>query len=112
MKICGVAENYPEQFVSEPITPVPGTFDSRTMGQGEPGLPQRFTWRDDEYVVNEVLAVWKTSCPDKTGEVYLRRHWWELRTVCGHIMKIYFERQKNRKNAKARWFLYTLVAPA
>jgi len=106
-----VTDQPTEQFVSEPITPVPGTFDSRTMGQGEPGLPQRFTWRDDEYTVNEVLAVWKTSGLDSTGsEVYLRRHWWELRTVSGHIMKVYFERQKNRKNAKARWFLYTVVA--
>ena len=94
-------ENAPEQFVSEPIAPVPGTFDSRTMGTG------------DEYVVNEVLAVWKTSGLDNTGsEVYLRRHWWELRTVSGHVMKIYFERQKNRKNAKARWFVYTVVMPA
>ncbi len=100
-----------EQFISEPIVPVPGTFDTRSIAQGEPGLPQRFTWRGDEYTVSEVLAVWKTSSPDTTGEVYLRRHWWELRTTTGHIMKLYFERQKNRKNAKARWFIYTVVWP-
>lgn len=102
----------PEQFISEPITPTPGTFDTRTIAQGEPGLPHRFTWRGHEYTVDEVLTVWKTSSPDTTGEVYLRRHWWQLRTTTGHIMKLYFERQKNRKNAKARWFLYTMIEPS
>ena len=88
-----------EQFISEPITPVPGTFDTRSIARGEPGLPQRFTWRGDEYTVTEVVSV---------GEVYLRRHGWEVRTDTGHAMKLYFERQKNRKNAKARWFVYTV----
>ncbi len=99
----------PEQFISEPITPVPGTFDPRGIAQGEPGLPTRFTWRGEEYTVDEVLTVWKTSTPEGgSGEVYLRRHWWELRTTTGHIMKIYFERQKKHKNAKNRWFVYTV----
>ena len=101
-----------EQFVSEPIVPVAGTFDTRGLAQGEPGLPARFHWRDDEYVVSEVLSVWKSSGPEATGEVYLRRHWWELRTTSGHIMKLYFERQKNRKNAKTRWFIYTVIEPS
>ncbi len=100
-----------EQFVSELIVPVAGTFDARTIGRGGPGLAGRFVWRGDEYAVDEVLAVWKTSSPDTTGEVYLRRHWWEVRTDSGHVMKLYFERQKNRKNAKARWFVYTVVVP-
>ncbi len=82
------------------------------MAQGEPGLPHRFAWRGDEYTVNEVLAVWTTSSPDATGEVYLRRHWWELRTTTGHIMKLYFERQKRHGNARARWFVYTVVPPS
>jgi Domain of unknown function (DUF6504) len=63
-------------------------------------------------VVAEVLGVWKTSSPDTTGEVYLRRHWWEVRTGSGHAMKLYFERQKSRKDAKARWFLYTVIEPS
>jgi Domain of unknown function (DUF6504) len=106
-----VTQGPAEQFISEPIVPAPGSFDTRTIARGEPGLPQRFTWRGSEYTVAEVLAVWKTSSPDTTGEVYLRRHWWELRTTTGHVMKLYFERQKNRKNAKARWFVYTVIEP-
>ena len=103
-----MTEKQPEQFISEPIVPVAGTFDTRSIALGEPGLPQRFAWRGSEYAVAEVLAVWKTSGPDTTGEVYLRRHCWEVRTDTGQVMKIYFERQKNRKNAKARWFAYTV----
>ncbi|GAB4186068.1 MAG: hypothetical protein Kow00105_00520 [Phycisphaeraceae bacterium] len=102
-----------EQFISEPITPVPGTFDPQGIAQGEPGLPARFIWRNDEYRVAEVLSVWKTSTPEKSGgEVYLRRHWWELRTVTGHVFKIYFERQRKRRDAKTRWFIYTVIPPA
>jgi len=98
-----------EQFISEPITPAAGTFDTHGIARGEPGLPTRFTWRGDEYTICEVLEIWKTSAPEAAGgEVYLRRHWWEVRTDSGHLMKLYFERQKNRKNAKDRWFVYTV----
>ena len=31
-----------EEFVSEPIKPVAGTFDTVGMARGEPGLPGRF----------------------------------------------------------------------
>ena len=68
-----------ERFISEPIVPTPGTFDVRAMTRGEPGLPARFTWRGDEYEVADVLTVWTTSTPEGgSGEVYLRRHWWEI----------------------------------
>jgi len=102
-----------EQFISEPIAPAVGTFDTHGIARGEPGLPTHFTWREDEYEVAEVLEVWKTSTAEVSGgEVYLRRHWWEVRTTSGHVMKLYFERQKKRKNAKERWFVYTVRPPA
>lgn len=98
------------QFVSELITPVAGTFDAGAMSRGEPGLPTRFTWRGTPYSVADVLTVWTTSSPEAgSGEMYLRRHWWELRTTSGHVMKLYCERQaKTRRNPKARWYLYTI----
>jgi hypothetical protein len=40
-----------EEFVSEAIVPVAGTFDAGAMSRGEPGLPARFTWRDKIYTV-------------------------------------------------------------
>ena len=48
-----------EQFISEPIELVEGTFDTTAMTRGEPGLPERFKWRDKEYAVADVLEAWK-----------------------------------------------------
>ena len=59
------ANESPEEFVSEPITPAAGTGDITAMGRGEPGLPTRFTWRDREYAITAVLKAWKTSSPEK-----------------------------------------------
>lgn len=97
-----------EEFISEPIEPHPGTFDTHAMGRGEPGLPAVFTWRSIEYRVDRLLSTWKTSTPDM-GEMYLRRHWFRIRTTSGQEMVLYCERQvRNRKKPKARWWLYTI----
>ena len=65
-----------EEFISESIQPLPGTFHSQSMTKAEPGLPQRFLWRDQEYTIVEVLKAWKESGPDKdgSGQMYLRKH--------------------------------------
>ena len=101
-----------EQFVSEPIRPVPGTFDLRAMGRGEPGLPERFFWRDREYAVADVLKAWKTRSPEGgTGRLYLRRHWYLVMTQTGERMTLYCERQaRDRRHPKSRWWLYTMCA--
>ena len=76
-------------FVSEPIEPVAGTFDSSAMSRGEPGVPARFRWRG--------------------GELYLRRHWFDLQTTCGRRITLYCERQtKNRNKPKQRWWMYAI----
>jgi phosphoribosylglycinamide formyltransferase-1 len=101
-----------EEFISEPIKPVEGTFDTTSMTRGEPGLPGRFIWRDKEYEVADVLEVWKESGPCKSGgpEKYLRKHWYRIRTGNGMIMTIYFERQPKAKSQnKMRWWLYTVI---
>jgi phosphoribosylglycinamide formyltransferase-1 len=97
-----------EQFVSEAIEPTPGTFDAAAMSRGEPGLPREFAWRGTTYRVAELLSTWKTSTAER-GEMYLRRHWFRLRTTGGEQMTLYCERQaKNAKRPKARWWLYTI----
>ena len=101
-----------EEFVSEPIKPVAGTFEPSAMTRGEPGLPGRFIWRDKEYEVADVLEVWKELGPCKSGgpEKYLRKHWFRIRTGNGMIMTIYFERQpKAKRQNKTRWWLYTVI---
>jgi len=100
-----------EEFVSEPIKPVAGTFDAGGMTRGEPGLPQRFVWRDKEYTLAAVLEVWKEDGPCRSGggEMYLRKHWYKIQTEQGPRMTIYFERQaRSKRHSKARWWLYTI----
>jgi hypothetical protein len=97
-----------EQFVSEAVVPEPGSFDANAMARGEPGLPGAFTWRGRRYVVARLVAGWKKTGTDR-GEVYLRRHYYDVETTTGERMTLYCERQaKNRKHPKARWWLYTV----
>jgi hypothetical protein len=101
-----------EEFISEPIEPVAGTFDPTAMTRAEPGLPGRFVWRGTEYAVVDVIEVWKESGPCKGGgpEKYLRKHWYKIRTDAGLEMTLYFERQARSKGQKkARWWLYTIL---
>ena len=100
-----------EEFISRPIKPLAGTFDTAAMTRGEPGLPKGFIWDDKEYVVAEVLDVWKETGPCKTGanEMYLRKHWYSFITVDNIEMTVYFERQARPKGQnKSRWWLYTI----
>lgn len=100
-----------EKFISEAITPVPGTSDAAAMTRGEPGLPARFIWRDREYEVAAVSQAWKESGPCRSGsaELYLRKHWFRFETTDGSKMTVYFERQpRSRRQNKSRWWLYTI----
>lgn len=92
------------------MTLVAGTGNARDMARGLPGLPARFVWRDQEHEVRDVLATWKTSGRERGGtEVYLRRHWFEIRTTGGLVMTVYCDRQaKDKKKVKRRWWVYTV----
>jgi hypothetical protein len=97
------------EFVSEAIDPVPGTFDAAAMSRGEPGLPRAFHWRGRRYDVAAVCSTWKSSSRER-GELYLRRHWYEVASSDGSRMTLYCERQtKNRNKPKARWWLYSIA---
>jgi hypothetical protein len=96
------------EFVSEPILPAAGSFDAAAMSRGEPGMPKSFSWREKEYVVAHVRSTWKSTGKDR-GEVYLRRHWFDVETETGQRMTIYCERQaKNLNKPTARWWLYSM----
>jgi phosphoribosylglycinamide formyltransferase-1 len=100
-----------EQFIGEPITPVPETADARTMARGGPGLPRRFVWRGREVAVEAVLETRRSlgPCTSGSGERYVRKHWFTVRTTSGETMTLYFDRQPRRgKSPKARWWLYSL----
>jgi len=100
-----------EEFISESITPVAGSFKTAAMTQGEPALPSGFVWREQQYTVAEVLKAWKETGPCRSGggEQYLRKHWYKVRIGDGLHMTIYFERQaRSKSRSKARWWLYTI----
>ena len=103
-----------EKFISEPIVPIAGTFDPKIMATGAPSMPARFTWRDKEYTVVQMLETWKESGPCKSGskEAYLRKHFFKIITAGNIEMTIYFQRQsRSKQTAKKRWWLYTASMP-
>jgi hypothetical protein len=106
-----MASSVHDEFVSEEITPVAKTASTASMARGEPGLPARFTWRHAQYDVVDVQETWKSSGPCRSGgrEVYLRRHWYKVRTEPPAVMTLYFERQANHPGRpKARWWIYSI----
>ena len=99
-------------FISEPITPFAGTFDTAPMGRGEPGLPTGFTWRNVPCTIRRTLSSWKESTREggtDHGELYLRRHCFKLLMSDDSTWTIYFTRQTPKSgSARSRWFLYTI----
>jgi len=99
-----------DRFVGDPIKPVPGTADATMMARGLPGLPRKFVWRGRQVEVAEVLGTRRTlgPCRHGSGEKYVRRHWFTVRTTDGATMTLYCDRQARRgQSAKARWWLFT-----
>jgi len=102
-----------ETFIGQAITPLDTSFATGAMAGGASGLPARFSWRGKRFAVAEVLETWKEAgdCRHGSGERYVRKHWYRIRTDEGVVMRIYFERQA-RCGSRARWRLYSLVDPA
>jgi hypothetical protein len=103
-----------ESFVGEPVTPKPGTFDTAMMATGIPGLPHQFTWKGTEYAVAAVIETWKTLGPCTSGadEMYVRRHWYKIKTTTGEVMTLYCDRHapRGKSKTKGRWVLYSIAA--
>lgn len=100
----------PEEFISEPIKPVTAKSDTSRMAAGEPGLPGEFIWRGQRIKVKGVLGSWKKTgpCTHASGEMYVRRHFYEIETDSGDKMKIYFDRNPVKARPKAaRWWLFS-----
>ena len=100
------------KLISEAITPNSGTFDTVRMARGEPGLPTGFAWRGQSLEVGEVIQAWKESSHEgghAQGELYLRRHYYQIRMSDDSTWTVYFIRQTPKSgNPKNRWFLYTI----
>lgn len=96
-------------FVSQEIIPDPNSLDPAVAASGAPALPRQFTWQGRPVILEQVLSQWKTSsaCRHGSGEQYVRRHWFEIRTADGATMTIYFERQPRSRKKSRRWWIYS-----
>jgi phosphoribosylglycinamide formyltransferase-1 len=106
----------PSSFISEPILPVEASFDTGGMARGEPGLPQKFRWRNQEFIVSEVLERWKEhgDCRHGSGERYVRKHGYRVRTAEGVVFRLYFQRSAGRGKLpiKSRWWIHSVESCA
>ena len=98
----------PLRSVLEPIEPQAGSFDARFMARGEPGVPRRFTWRGRAYEVAEVLGTEREveNASGSSGDAYVRRHAFRVRTTTGEVMVLAGARAKNA--GPARWILRSI----
>lgn len=98
-----------ESFIGEGIKPEDVSFSAAPMATGRPGLPRSFSWRGKRYAVLAVVEEWKESgpCHHGSGERYVRKHWFRIRTTDDLEMKLYFERQR-RSSGGSRWRLYSV----
>lgn len=99
-----------ERFVSEALAPVAGTFDTGLMAAGGPGLPRAFVWRGKTLEIAAVVRTWQETGPCHHGspEVYVRKHWFEVRTRGGNVLRLYFDRQPRGGRGAARWWLFSI----
>ena len=69
----------------------------------------RFIWRRREFAIAAIIAKWRETgpCRHGSGERYLRKHWFHIRTADGIEMKLYFERSARLPGARRSWRLYT-----
>jgi hypothetical protein len=95
------------RFVSEALAPSGERLDSPALSQGEPALPRRFRWHDDDLVIAGVRRTWRSTNTDR-GDTYLARHWYEAILDDGRIAVIYFDRKA--RAGQPRWWLYTIAA--
>ncbi len=92
------------KFVGQSIAPAGDAFITPASGN-EPPVPRVFRWNDRTFEVSTVLRSWRTTKTDR-GDVYLKRHWFELETASGEKLEVYFDREARR--AAPRWWLYTV----
>jgi hypothetical protein len=99
-------------FVSEPLVPLDASFDTGLMAQGEPGLPHQFRWRKKEWQVAQILESWKEhgDCAHGSGERYVRKHVYRVRTTEGPVLRLYFQRSFGRGKFRtaSRWWVHSI----
>jgi hypothetical protein len=104
-----------EHYIGEEIHPVKEEFDYSASAPGEPALPRQFIWRHQTIEIRYILRRWKTAsgCRHGSADRYVRKHWYEIRTMDNRVMTIYFDRQfKDPRGQKRRWWLFSMTDDA
>jgi Family of unknown function (DUF6504) len=71
----------------------------------EPPVPRAFRWDGTILAIAEVVRSWRSTKADR-GDVYLKRHWFELRAESGAKLEVYYDRAVRR--GASPWWLYTI----
>jgi len=102
-------------IIGEPIEPEPGSFDTRWMARGQPGVPGRFKWRGKDYTVARVVKTWRSLGPCESGadETYVRGHFYRVLTTTDEVMVLHCSRfwGRGREKVKGRWTVCAVESP-
>lgn len=93
-----------KKFVSRPIVPAGEGFITPANGS-EPPIPRAFLWGNRTLVVSALIQSRRSTKSDR-GDVYLKRHCYELEIAGGGTIEVYYDRQARR--GTAQWWLYTI----
>jgi hypothetical protein len=111
---------HPIRFINEPIEPCfhgPPTLEKKS------GCPDWFIWRDEEYVVEELISEWHDyqrrgrtarnmkpthrATAERRGSWGVGQDYYRVKTRGGDIFDIYYDRSpKGSDNRKGEWFIY------
>ncbi len=114
----------PLHFFDEPIHVA---FDKPPVREKTPPCPNRFTWRDESYVVTEMLSAWSdftrrgkmsrnmrpahVALASGRGSLNVGRFYFRVRTQGGRIFDLYYDRAiKDVDHTQGEWFLYREMA--
>ncbi len=114
----------PIHFISEPIEVF---FETPPLLEKKPEVPDRFTWRGEEFRVAALLNEWvdyerrgrmrRNMQPQHAATARLRGSWgvglfyFRVRTDGGRIFDLYYDRApKDVDNRKGSWFLFQELA--
>jgi hypothetical protein len=71
----------------------------------EPSLPTAFHWRNETLAIKSVRDRRRSTKVDR-GDTYLKRHWFDLETVDGRVITVYYDRAAKRGHP--HWWLYAI----
>lgn len=107
-------------FINEPIQAI---FDEPPLLEKKPGCPSGFYWKQDEYLIREILSEWhdygrrgrmaKNMKASHSSIASIRGSWgvgqdfYRIKTTNGQIFDIYFDRAPIDVNQrKGNWYIF------